>query len=93
MTDGGPELRRIVWSECFSFTHVFRAFRMAIHPTKLALAFCAILIVYCSGRVLDVLWPTSSQPWAYVAPSGKLMQHQSIFENLKIFIDGGPSDL
>ncbi len=62
MSDATQELGRIKWSECFRFTQLFRAFRMAIHPTKLMLAFCGVFLTYGSGRVLDAAWPTSSRP-------------------------------
>lgn len=56
MAEDPQELRRINWSECFPFTHLFRTFRLAIHPTKLLLSFAALLASYCVGRVLDVIW-------------------------------------
>ncbi|MEE8385388.1 MAG: hypothetical protein V3S01_05695, partial [Dehalococcoidia bacterium] len=62
MSDATQELGRINWSECFGFTQLFRAFRLAIHPTKLFLAFCGVFLTYGSGRVLDVVWPTTSRP-------------------------------
>ena len=31
------ELRRINWSECFAFTEIFRTFKMAIHPSQVAI--------------------------------------------------------
>ena len=41
MTDEQHELRRINWTEVFSFTHIFKSFKMAIHPSKLGLALAA----------------------------------------------------
>src|SRR5438067_9843374 len=49
-------VRGINWRETFPFTHIFRSFRVAIHPSKLILALLAILLLYCGGRVLDGLW-------------------------------------
>jgi len=37
------------------FTNIFRTFRLAIHPSKLALALAAVLICYMAGRFLDLL--------------------------------------
>ncbi len=54
-------IRGINWRETFPFTQVFRAFRVAIHPTKLILALAALLSVYMGGRVLDALWPIGSR--------------------------------
>src|SRR5688572_29995193 len=50
-------LRSINWREAFPFTQIFRAFRVAIHPSKLMLALAALLCLYLGGRVLDMLWP------------------------------------
>lgn len=45
------------WRGSFPVTHLFRAFRVAIHPTKLLLALAAILLMYVGGRGLDLVWP------------------------------------
>ena len=45
------------WRALLPFTHVFRAFRIAIHPTKLILALAAIVLMYAGGRGLDLVWP------------------------------------
>src|SRR6185503_18355511 len=50
-------LRSINWREAFPFSQIFRAFRVAIHPSKLMLALAALLCLYAGGRVLDMLWP------------------------------------
>ena len=44
------------WDEVFSFSHVFKSFRMAIHPSKLFLALAAIALVYVGGWLLDGIW-------------------------------------
>src|SRR5438105_7200258 len=54
-------IRGINWRETFPFTHIFRSFRVAIHPSKLILALLAILLLYCGGRVLDGLWSPRSR--------------------------------
>src|SRR5215217_7025687 len=50
-------IRSINWREVFPFTHLFRAFRIAVHPSKLLLALAALLLIYLGGRVLDGVWP------------------------------------
>src|SRR3954470_15575018 len=47
----------IKWRETFPFTHIFRSFRIAIHPSKLALGLLALIFLYVGGRVLDAVWP------------------------------------
>ena len=54
-------VRGINWRETFPFTHVFRSFRVAIHPSKLILALLAILILYTGGRMLDGMWSARSR--------------------------------
>ena len=56
MADEQHELRRVNWNEVFDFTHIFKSFRMAIHPSKLLLALAAIVVVYLAGRVMDPIW-------------------------------------
>jgi hypothetical protein len=56
MSDETQMLRTIDWRSVFPFTHLFRAFRVAIHPAKLILALIAILLVYGAGRTLDGIW-------------------------------------
>lgn len=56
MADEPQVLRGINWREVFPFTHVFRAFRIAVHPSKLVLALAAVLCLYIGGRILDRLW-------------------------------------
>lgn len=56
MTDGQDELRRVHWDEIFGFSHVFKSFRMAIHPSKLLLALVAVALIYISGSLLDGVW-------------------------------------
>ena len=54
-------LRGINWRETFPFTNLFRAFRVAVHPSKLVLGLVALLTLYVGGRVLDGVWPTAHQ--------------------------------
>jgi hypothetical protein len=57
MADEGQVIRGIDWRSTFSFTHIFRSFRIAIHLSKLALGLCLLLTVYFGGRILDAAWP------------------------------------
>lgn len=50
------ELKRVSWTDVFSFTQIFRSFRLAVHPSKLTLAFAAIVLVCLGGFALDFLW-------------------------------------
>lgn len=56
MANSNGELERVNWGEVFSFSHIFKSFRMAIHPSKLLLGLAVILTVYFSGRILDSVW-------------------------------------
>jgi hypothetical protein len=55
--DEGQLFQGVDWRQMLPFTHIFRAFRIAIHPSKLMLGLALLLTVYAGGRVLDVLWP------------------------------------
>ncbi len=46
-------IERINWKQAFPFVHLFRTFRLAIHPSKLAFALAAVLICYMGGRIMD----------------------------------------
>ena len=61
MAEDAHVLRGINWRETFPFTHIFRSFRVAIHPSKLILALLALLSLYAGGRVLDGLWPAQDR--------------------------------
>jgi hypothetical protein len=61
MADESHVIRGINWRETFPFTQIFRAFRVAIHPTKLMLALLALLALYAGGRLLDAMWPVKSR--------------------------------
>ena len=58
MSDEAHVIRNINWREVFPFTHIFRSFRVAIHPSKLLLALTALIVLYVGGRALDGLWPS-----------------------------------
>ena len=56
MSDEAVSLRDINWRETFPFTHLFRAFRVAVHPSKLILALVALGFLWCGGLILDAVW-------------------------------------
>src|SRR5688500_14037621 len=56
MADEAQTIRGINWRDAFPFTHLFKAFRVAVHPSKLVLALTALLLIYFGGRTLDALW-------------------------------------
>jgi hypothetical protein len=56
MADEPQQIRGINWRETFPFTHLFRAFRIAVHPSKLMLGLIALLALYAGGRLLDGIW-------------------------------------
>ena len=64
MADEAFTLREINWREAFPFTHLFRAFRVAIHPSKLIIALLALICLWGGGKVLDAVWPSKYQPVA-----------------------------
>lgn len=61
MSDSEHTIRKVDWKSVFPFTHLFRGFRLAIDPSKLALALAAILLLYIGGRLMDSIWPTHSR--------------------------------
>lgn len=56
MAEEQHEVRRIHWNEVFSWTEIFRGFRLAIDYTKLGLAVAAITLVLLAGWVMDNVW-------------------------------------
>ena len=58
----GTIIRGINWRETFPFTHIFRTFRIAIHPSKLILALAALLALYLGGLLIDVFWKNEHLP-------------------------------
>ena len=49
-------LRHVDWAGVFPFVHLFKGFRLAVHPAKLLLALAAVLLIYGGGRALDGIW-------------------------------------
>lgn len=71
MAEQAGELRRIDWGGQFPFLRIFKTFRQAIQPSKLALAIIGIILTMAVGYLLDMLWsrsaglPVGPETWAY----------------------------
>jgi hypothetical protein len=61
MADEPLTVRGINWRQAFPFINLFRAFRVAVHPSKLVLALVALILLYVSGQVLDLFWAVDSR--------------------------------
>ena len=59
MADNAHTVRGIDYKAVFPFVHLFRGFRLAVDPSKLALALAGLVLLYLGGRVLDAMWPES----------------------------------
>src|SRR3954454_12497497 len=71
MADEPQQIRGINWRETFPFTHLFRAFRIAVQPSKLMLGLIALLALYAGGRALDGMWPAR-----HLAFPGEVTQYE-----------------
>lgn len=80
MADESHVVRGVNWRETFPFTQIFRAFRVAIHPTKLILALVALIAIYGGGWLLDSLWPVQNRALPTVIADGKVVQQGEIIE-------------
>jgi hypothetical protein len=69
--------------QTFLFARIFRTFRMAIQPSKMIMAFTAILIICLAGRVMDL------SRTVVTAPDGatELQVHFENPENMQNFIE------
>ncbi len=56
MAEDKNVVKQIVWGEVFSFPHIFKSFKMAIQPGKLALAVLGLALIFGGGYVLSALW-------------------------------------
>ena len=61
MADEQQELRKIDWAQTFGFTYIFKSFKMAVHPSKIALCLMAIVVVFLVGWTMDQFWSASGQ--------------------------------
>jgi hypothetical protein len=57
MADEPLTVRSISWRQVFPFINLFRAFRVAVHPSKLVLALVALISLSITGHLLDLMWP------------------------------------
>lgn len=75
MADEQPQtIRAIHWRDVFPFLNLFRAFRVAIHPSKLVLGLLALLTIYAGGRILDGFWSWWAAPYQPIP--GELDRYQ-----------------
>ena len=56
MADNRQVITGVDWNEVFSFSHIFKSFRMSIHLSKLLLALAAIVLIFVTGWVMDRVW-------------------------------------
>ncbi|MBS3820531.1 MAG: hypothetical protein KGY81_02075, partial [Phycisphaerae bacterium] len=70
MADENNVVKQVVWSEVFSFPHIFKSFKMAIQPGKLVLAVLALALIFGGGYALDWIWCAAGQT-VPVAPRGQ----------------------
>jgi hypothetical protein len=61
MADEPLAIRGIHWRQTFPFTHLFRGFRVAVHPSKMFLAMAMLILLYIGGCFLDLCWTTRSR--------------------------------
>jgi hypothetical protein len=61
MADEGQVIRGINWQETFPFLNIFRAFRIAVHPSKLLFGLILLILLSVGGSVLDSVWLTRSR--------------------------------
>lgn len=61
MPEETQELRRINWTECFGFTHIFRTFRLAVHPSKIVLVLAGLVLTVLLGTIMDGIWWASGR--------------------------------
>lgn len=68
------------------FTKIFQTFRMAIHPSKLAIAFAAVALICLAGTIMDFTGTVVTEP----ATDGKMTELQIYLtdsEQLDSFIE------
>lgn len=56
MHEDSRTIKSIDWRAVFPFLHLFRAFRIALQPSKLFLGLALILVTYACGRTMDAVW-------------------------------------
>ena len=61
MSNGKNQVNSIDWMALFSFSHIFKSFRIAIHPSKIMLGLAAVISIYLAGSTLDFFWGICGQ--------------------------------
>ena len=61
MTNDTEAAGQLNWMDTSGVAHLLRAFKLAIHPSKLLLAVCAIALTATLGLVLDAIWKASDR--------------------------------
>jgi hypothetical protein len=56
MAEEQQVVRSVNWTEVFGFTQIFKGFKMAVHPSKLALCLAALVLLFVGGWVMDLVW-------------------------------------
>ncbi|MHC4443610.1 MAG: hypothetical protein ACYTF1_13510 [Planctomycetota bacterium] len=62
MSDQPAESKWTDYSEKFPFIRIFRTFKLATHPNKLALALVGVILTVLWGCILDMVWSSNHQP-------------------------------
>lgn len=68
------EIKRINWADYCNCVHLFRAFRMAISPYRLLVAFCGLLVLVVLGCILDIATAKNHGP--VVAVQNGISMHE-----------------
>ena len=85
MADDAQTIRSLNWHALFPSLNLFRAFEVAIHPSKLVLGFLLLFFVYAGGRTLDKIWPARS--YAVADEIDQYTRHAWSHERLVPFAD------
>ena len=75
MTDSKKPVRvdQVAWAQLFPWLAIFKTFRMAIRPSKLAVALVMLILLFVLGHGLDVIWGPQAIP-GEVSAYGKMSQ-------------------
>ena len=71
-------LRHVDWAGVFPFVHLFKGFRLAVHPPKLLLALAAVLLIYGGARLLDGVWNLFPRDWQAVPGEVELFERYRV---------------
>ena len=70
MADEPREVTRVEWMDVFSFTRVFKSFRLALNLSNMTLALAALFLVCLTGWVMDEIWSVAGRS-VMVSSSGE----------------------